>query len=34
MYESKQNLMQSSSNNSIGYTEIFVENLVSIHITN
>ena len=34
MYKSKQNLMQKSSNNSVGYTELFDENLVSVHALN
>ena len=34
MYESKENLIQSSSNNSVGYTELFDENSCSVHMAN
>ena len=34
MSESKYELMQSPSNNSVGYTKLFDENSVSIHIPN
>ena len=34
MYEFKQNLMRSSSNNSVGYTKLLDENSVSVHTLN
>ena len=34
MNESKWNLIQSPLNNLVGYTELFNENVVSIHIPN